>query len=192
MDEKQKIAKAATEDVTHFLEAHWPQTVKVHNVEDDPVYQAYDVDLLWTLAEHGRLRVVPIEIKGDTYDKTGNFFFEIISNESKGTPGCFLYTAAVWLFYYFVNTGRLYCLPMDKTRPWFIHNNDHFPRSRTSTPTGNSHYVTVGKLVPIAEVLSDVPGVQIYQKHGEQWQAIPLADALAHATRLKKRKKARS
>ncbi len=184
-----ETAEKAARDVTHFLETYWPQTVKVHNVEDDPAYRVHDVDLLWTLAEHGRLRAVPIEIKGDTYDKTGNFFFETISNESKGTKGCFLYTAAVWLFYYFVNTGRLYCLPMDKTRPWFIHNDDRFREARTSTPAGEGHYVTVGKIVPIAEVLSDVPGVLVYQKHGNQWQRVPLADALAHANSLKKRPK---
>ena len=50
------VAKTAAEDVTHFLEDTWPQTVVVHNVEDNPIYQEHDIDLLWTVLERsGRL-----------------------------------------------------------------------------------------------------------------------------------------
>jgi hypothetical protein len=37
--------------VTDFLLTVWPQTVTVHNVEADGVYQAHDVDLLGTVLE---------------------------------------------------------------------------------------------------------------------------------------------
>ncbi|MEW6499503.1 MAG: hypothetical protein AB1589_44625, partial [Cyanobacteriota bacterium] len=61
---------------------------------------------------------VLVEVKGDRWNRTNNFFFETHSNLEKGTMGCFLYTEADWLFYYFVNTRLLYKLPMPKTRDW--------------------------------------------------------------------------
>ena len=168
------VARAAAADITHFLEATWPQTVTVHNVEDDKAYQHYDIDLLWTIVEkNGRLRIIPIEIKGDRYHRTGNFFFETVSNESKGTAGCFLYTKAEWLFYYFVEIGVLYCLPMEKVRPWFEANNHRFEERRTSTPVRESQsYVTVGRLVPIKTVLAEVEGILHFIKQNDAWVQI--------------------
>ena len=172
------VARTAAADVTHFLQTHWTQTVAVHNVEDDRAYQQYDIDLLWTVVTRsGRLRIIPIEIKGDRYHHTGNFFFETVSNEAKGTPGCFLYTKAYWLFYYFVEIGALYCLPMDKVRPWFVANISRFEEKRTSTPVGGDSYVTVGRLVPIKTVLAEIQGVMQFQKEGLTWLEIPVEQA---------------
>jgi hypothetical protein len=168
------IARQAAVDVTHFLQSVWPQTVAVHNVEEDAAYQTHDVDLLWTLAEEQRLRVIPVEVKGDRYHRTGNFFFETVSNEGKGTPGCFLYTKAEWLFYYFLEIGTLYCLPMPATRLWFEANMERFREQRTSTPTRNGEsYVTIGRLVPINVVLAEVAGVLRFQKQSDDvWTPI--------------------
>ncbi len=165
-----EVAKTAALDITRFLETHWSITVAVHNVEDDPAYQQHDVDLLWTVAEKDRLRVIPVEIKGDRYHQTGNFFFETVSNESRGTPGCFLYTRAEWLFYYFVENGRLFCLPMEKTRAWFAEKWQQFEERRTSTPVKEGEvYVTIGRLVPIDVVLAEVPGVLQFKKTETSW-----------------------
>lgn len=169
------VARRAAADVTHFLETFWAQTVSVHNVEDDAGYQEHDVDLLWSFIDgEGHLRVVPVEVKGDRYHRTGNFFFETVSNEGKGTTGCFLYTKAEWLFYYFVDSGALYCLPMHGVRPWFEENMDRFSERRTSTPvaSGQESYVTVGRLVPIQAVLDEVPGVLCYQKGEKGWEVV--------------------
>ncbi len=167
------VARRAAVDVTHFLETYWPQTVAVHNVEEDAAYQAHDVDLLWTVVgSSGRLRTIAIEIKGDRYHRTGNFFFETVSNASKNSPGCFLYTRAAWLFYYFVEVGTLYCLPMLHTRPWFLHNQERFREQRTSTPVGGDSYVTIGYLVPIQTALSELPGVLVYQKEDGRWRQV--------------------
>ncbi len=166
------VARQAAADVTHFLQMFWREyTVAVHNVEDDPAYQAHDIDLLWTIVDgNGRLRTISIEIKGDRYHHTGNFFFETISNLGKGSPGCFLYTKAAWLFYYFVGNGHLYCLPMMQMQPWFHENSDRFREQQTSTPVGTDSYITVGRLVPIQTVLDEVPGILQYQKRGEHWE----------------------
>lgn len=169
------IARRAAADVTHFLETTWPGTVAVHNVEEHPAYQVHDVDLLWSFVNgDGELRVIPVEIKGDRYHRTGNFFFETVSNEGKGTAGCFLYTRAEWLFYYFVEIGRLYCLPMYSVRPWFEANLYQFKERRTSTPVANGRkrYITVGRLVPIKMVLREVPGVLQFQRQGESWEQV--------------------
>ncbi|WP_341524533.1 hypothetical protein WKK05_18000 [Nostoc sp. UHCC 0302] len=106
-------------------------------------------------------RRVLIEVKGDRWDKTRNFFFETDSNLEKGTPGCFMYTQAEWLFYYFVNTGQLYRLPMPKTRDWFLITMKRFRERSTTTSVGDSHYTTVGRLVPITTVMLEVPGVKM-------------------------------
>ena len=169
------VARRAAADVTDFLLTFWSQTVAVHNVEDDPAYQVHDVDLLWTLLDKdGSLRIIPVEIKGDSYHRTGNFFFETVSNEGRGTEGCFLYTRAEWLFYYFVDSGDLYCLPMHGVRPWFEENLLRFEERRTSTPVdnGKDHYITIGRLVPIQTVLEEVVGVLYYQRsESGDWRA---------------------
>jgi hypothetical protein len=107
MSESTDVARRAAQEIEEWLRG-LSQTLDVRNVEDDPTYQQVDVDLLWT-TQKASYRV---EIKGDRLHKTGNFFFETVSNAQKGTPGCFLYTEADLLFYYFVEPGHLYILPM--------------------------------------------------------------------------------
>jgi hypothetical protein len=168
------VGHTAVAEVTHFLLTFWPQTVAIHNVEDDPAFQTYDVDLLWTvLSKDDSLRTIPVEVKGDHYHQTGNFFFETTSNESKQTPGCFLYTKAEWLFYLFTEISRLYCLPMKEARPWFSHHQHQFPERRTSTPTKDGQaYITVGRLVPIHTAVAGISGILQFQKEENSWHQI--------------------
>lgn len=168
------VGKTAVALVTHFLTVHWwAYTVAVHSVEDDPAYQPHDVDLLWTIVGgNGRLRTIPLEVKGDRYHNTGNFFLETVSNANKQTAGCFLYTKAHWLFYVFVEVGDLYCIPMNLARPWFAENSDRFREARTSTPVGDDSYVTVGRLVPITTLCEEIPATLHWRKEGETWTQI--------------------
>ncbi len=159
------VAETAAVAVTDFLHQTFDYTVAVHNVEADPAYQAHDVDLLWTiLNESDQLQIVPVEVKGDRYHRSGNFFFETVSNAARGTPGCFFYTRATWLMYYFVAPGRLYCLPLERVRPWFLQNIDRFVEKRTSTPVGRDSYITIGRLVPIRQLLAEVADVRQYER----------------------------
>ncbi len=155
MSDGAKVARQATRDIETWLRSI-SQTLSVVNVEDDPLYQKVDVDLILN-TKKGSYK---IEIKGDRYHKTGNFFFETHSNQEKETPGCFLYTEADWIFYYFVIPGTLYLLPMPTTRDWFVANITRFPERATTTKTGNSFYTTLGRLVPIADVRTEVEKVQ--------------------------------
>ena len=176
MREASAVGESAVAAVNHFLHS-WPQTVAVHSVEADPAYQTHDVDLLWTVLEgHGRLRTISIEVKGDRYHKSGNFFLETVSNTRKNTPGCIIYSKAKWLFYYFVGNRELYCLPLAALQPWFYLHMDRFPLQETRTPTARGGtYTTQGRLVPIQIVLEEVAGIQKYVREGDRWQkkAVP-------------------
>jgi hypothetical protein len=167
------VGQTAVSLTTHFLTHHWSDyTVSIHSVEEDPAYQQHDIDLLWSIVDqNGRLRIIPLEIKGDKNHHTGNFFFETVSNAGKGTTGCILYTKAHWIFYVFVEIEEIYCLPMDVIYPWFTQHLEEFREVKTSTPVGKKEvYVTNGRLVPIPTLLEEVEGVRHYQKTNDSWQ----------------------
>ena len=163
MSEATRVAQQATHHIEAWL-GNLPQTRDLKNVEADRSYQQVDVDLLWTT----RKDTYKIEIKGDRWHKTGNFFFETHSNKEKNTPGCFLYTQADLLFYYFIEPAILYILPMPQTRDWFLKNRQRFKERSTTTPVGQDHYTTVGRLVPIATVITEVSGIKKY--HLKEWR----------------------
>jgi hypothetical protein len=156
-----RVGKEAAVDIARWLRS-LPETVAVADVEDEPSWQEVDVDLLWIYQDANLdLRTVPIEVKGDRWDASGNFFFETISNQGRGSEGCFLYTEAEFVYYYFINSHRLFILPMPQTRDWFVRHLDDFREAETSTPAGDGDfYVTVGRLVPVDRVLREVPGVR--------------------------------
>jgi hypothetical protein len=157
MQDGMDVAKAAAAHIERWLHG-LRQTVSVTNVEDDPAYQRIDVDLIWVT----HTRSYQVEIKGDRWQGTGNFFFETQSNAEQQTPGCFLYTEADLLFYYFVHTQDLYILPMPQTRHWFLAHIDEFKERSTTTPVGHSRYTTVGRLTPIVQVMSEVEDARHY------------------------------
>ncbi|MGL4503179.1 MAG: hypothetical protein ACRCU2_29225 [Planktothrix sp.] len=155
------MEKSAIKAVTLYLES-LSQTKEVISVESLPKYRKIDIDLIWIKKDETQ---TSIEVKGDTY-RSGNFAFETISNQSLRTPGCFLYTEADFVFYYFINWQKLYILPMPKTREWFIPLRENY---RTIYPktindrTGEYLYTTVCKLVPIKDVLEAFPEIQVIQ-----------------------------
>lgn len=154
-DDAIEVSKRAQRDIVNWLHS-LPQTLEVRNVEDVPEFQKLDVDLIWTTQK----RRYKVEIKGDQWDQTGNFFLETKSNKERGTPGCFLYTHADLVFYYFVQPRILYILPMPLARNWFRFNLHRFEERSTTTPIGRNSYTTVGRLVPINTVLEEVPEVR--------------------------------
>jgi hypothetical protein len=48
---------------------------------------------------------------------------------------------------------------MPQTRDWFLKRRQQFRERSTRTPVGATFYTTVGRLVPIAQVLDEVPRV---------------------------------
>jgi len=155
MNNGMEVAKQAAVDIVSWLKKY-RGTIGVANVENNPDFQKADIDLIWV----SRRGADTIEIKADRWHETGNFFFETDSNKEKGTPGCFLYTEANFVFYYFVNSRALYILPMPQTREWFLANKERFEERETTTPAGDGHYTMAGRLVPIETVVSEVPEVK--------------------------------
>ena len=164
MAEASAVEEEAIAAIVAYL-ARRPGTLEVQDVRADPFFRSVDVDLLWTWrGASGQDHTTRLEVKADRWHQTGNFFFETVSNKARGTPGCFLYTQADCLLYYFVTPRDLYLLPMPATRDWFLAGPDRFAERETSTPVGQGEqYVTVGRLVPIAAVLDQVAGVLLRQ-----------------------------
>ncbi|MEZ4862943.1 MAG: hypothetical protein R3C14_16615 [Caldilineaceae bacterium] len=173
-DQSVAVGQQAVQAVVEFLQhpqikQRWMNTQLVHSVEDDPRYQPLGIDLLWVVPEQSFLRCMTIEVKGDRYDRTGNFFFETVSDLQRNTGGAVVITRSEWLFYYFVNSGVLYCLPMAQVKPWFLANLPRFRERVAQSRRGGSQWRTAGRLVPIATVLREIPAVSCFRKEGEQW-----------------------
>ncbi len=128
---------------------------RIHDVQLDPRFQQRGVDLLW---EREDLPLEGIEVKGDRQPKRGNYFFELVSNLERNTPGCFLYSEADVFLYVFLQPREVHRLPMPATREWFLKNAKSFQLKHTRTRAGLGSYTTVGAVVPVRKVLAQVPG----------------------------------
>jgi hypothetical protein len=131
---------------------------RIHDVQEDPRFQHRGVDLLWELPS-GEVRGV--EVKGDRSPRhRRRYFFELVSNLERDTPGCFLYSGADLLVYVFLSQGELHVLPLKAVREWFLPRAKSYELRNTSTQTGAIRYTTVGAVVPVKDVREAVPGVQ--------------------------------
>lgn len=100
-----------------------------------------------------------VEIKTDTY-KTGNMFFETISNEEYQTKGCLMKTNADFLFYYFSNyqNGVLYIFKMKAFREFVLNNLSHFRMRRVT----NTTHTSIGYIVPLSYIENNFSGYKKY------------------------------
>ncbi len=158
----QGAADRAVALATQYLRARHPGS-RVHDVQRDPRFQHRGVDLLW---ERSGAEVAGIEVKGDRQSRRRNYFFELVSNFQKNTPGCFLYTMADVLLYVFLETRELHHLPMPAARVWFLGRAGAFPLKTTQTRLGPHGYTTIGAVVPVREVLREVPGALRFRVEG--------------------------
>ncbi len=128
-----------------ILELH-PNVSSIIDVSEDKSYQKQDIDFVVNFT-NGRQSLV--EIKTDTY-KTGNMFFETISNEEYQTKGCLMKTNADFLFYYFPNyqNGVLYIFKMKAFRKFVIDHLSHFRQRRVT----NTTHTSIGYIVPLSYI----------------------------------------
>lgn len=155
-----RIGEIAVKEVEEYLN-NMEETIEVINVEDDAEYQKKDIDLIWRYKMNGRKYEQRIEVKGDRYHHTGNFFLETISNIERNNPGCFMYSEADYFFYYFVETRELNVIPLRRAREWFKNNIDRFEEKFLSTKVGNyTYYTSAGRLVPKNILREEVEGVK--------------------------------
>ncbi|WP_342379276.1 hypothetical protein NVS55_07495 [Myxococcus stipitatus] len=129
---------------------------RVHDVQSDPRFQHRGVDLLWELPS-GEVR--GIEVKGDRNATRRRYFFELVSNLEKDTPGCFLYSGADLLVYVFLSQGEMHVLPLKAARDWFLPRARSYPLKHAFTQTGAIRYTTVGAVVSTRDVSEGVPNV---------------------------------
>ncbi|CAN5481040.1 hypothetical protein BH10CHL1_BH10CHL1_41490 [soil metagenome] len=173
------VGKQAVEEVVKFLNSdevrrNWFDTRLVHSVEDDGRYQPLGIDLLWVVPERSFLRCMTVEVKGDRYANTGNFFFETVSDIQRTTTGGFVITKAEWLFYYFLTSNTLYCLPMEIVKPWFVENMARFKERVASSRRDANTWHTAGRLVPIALLLHELRAVKAFRKEKENWEILAI------------------
>jgi hypothetical protein len=150
MESRTLIADKAAKEIEIYLKS-LKNTIRVINVEKNQLFQGKDIDLVWEFFDERNVRkMLPIEIKGDTYYYSNNYFFETISNKSKNSKGCILYTEAEYIFYYFVDEKELHRIPTKKTVEWFKKNMDSFVTKKVQTKFENGKivYGSEGKLIP--------------------------------------------
>ena len=148
----------------------WYQTLLVHDVQNDPKFQALEIDLLWFVEGKGTSCCITVEVKGDRYKHTGNFFIETVSDIHRGTPGAFVCCRAEWYFYYFTQLKTLYCIPMILAKPWFEKNSQRFEKRTSHSNRSGRSWSTEGKLVPISTLTNEVPDVRCYIEQNGIWE----------------------
>ncbi len=176
-DNSTDIGKVAVRAVTDFLNSptasnHLFQTRFLYSVEDDPHFRKQEIDLLWVAPVDGTLDRMTVEVKGDRNDKSGNFFIETVSDTARNTVGAFLACQADWFFYYFVSPEILYCMPTEVTRDWFLKNLDRFPERETGSRRGKRTWQTLGRLVPIHTLISEVGCVPSFRRSNSLWHQL--------------------
>lgn len=169
MSSVQSAAERAVRIASHFLRSE-VEGSRVHDVQADPRFQHRGVDLLWESPAGG---VTGVEVKGDRQGhRHGNFFFELVSNLEKDTPGCFLYSTADLVLYVFLERLDVHLLPLPEVRRWFLPRAKRYPIRHTRTQMGTEGYTTLGVLVPVREVLEEVPGTRRVRVESDLARAI--------------------
>lgn len=94
-----------------IVEAYLKKMRNVHRVvamANNPLFYHKDVDYVVEFEDRSKIM---LEVKTDSY-KSGNIYYETVSNEKYNVDGCMEKTAAHWLAYYFSEFDRLYLLKM--------------------------------------------------------------------------------
>lgn len=117
----------------------------VIDTSDHQSFQVLGIDLV--VSKGSRVRTV--DVKTDSYD-SGNFFIEIVSNDTKGTEGC-IYKDKVddWLYYYSATDSLKVFSPKDMLEYISELGESSFRRVKAASYIGsNIAYHSEGLLVP--------------------------------------------
>lgn len=137
-----KKGERGEEELIYFLTNNSSIIKRVIDVRKNPYYQRKDIDFLLVIKDkNGKDKAIPIEIKADYHEYTGNIFCETISNDKKNTPGCFMYSEAKILFYYFPNIKQIYMFDLELVRDWFVKNEKRFPRREVKNYNEKGKYI---------------------------------------------------
>lgn len=124
---------------------------RVTDVRNDSTYQDIDTDLL---GQRDNIKTT-FEIKTDSYmAKTGNIYFETVSNEEMAVPGCMLKTKADVLLYYPEGLDYMLWIDMPTYREYVMSRQetyrDHSVQNRRRN--GNGVSTSLGLIVPASEI----------------------------------------
>lgn len=167
MQEATATTDLGTRHIVSYLSKR-ADTKNIVNVEADSGYRKKDIDLLWHRIVNESEKIYSVEVKVDNYYRTGNYFLETISNVEKRTPGCFMYSEAHYLFYYFLGV-ELHIMQLEQVRSWFKSRIAEFTPKRTSTPVGHGFYQTEGRLVNRELLQREIPESVVIIKYKSIW-----------------------
>lgn len=119
--ESNEIGNLGIAKVTEWLNRD-KRTLDLVSVEGDKEYQLQGIDLIW-ITTQGRFT---IEVKTDTQYRTNNYFFETVSNKTKGTEGCFISSKADIMAYYFLDK-EIHFFNLPEAQDWFRVHGHKYP-----------------------------------------------------------------
>lgn len=145
-----KVGKVGEKVISKYLMEN-KNIKELLDVRSDRAYQKIDVDYIAKMADGKEYQ---IEIKTDSYD-SGNIYYETLSSEETGSAGCFEKTEADFLFYYFMQTDKLYIFSMNEYREWFNLMRLEFDQKGYKKAVRNrgykdSTYTSIGYAYPLA------------------------------------------
>jgi len=141
---------AEGEKIIHVLLESLPSVKDVLYVGKDEAYQKRDIDFVVTTHDNDTLFY---ELKTEPKAAyTNNLFFETVSNQGYGTPGCFMYSEAHYWMSYVPQTGDLYVFPLEKCREFVLSIKDNY----TLKKINNGVYYSAGYAIPISVVRGGV------------------------------------
>ncbi len=146
------VGKWAVDQLIEHFQAHW--SPYVHDVQDDKFFQVLDVDLV-VVGEF--MKPTFVEVKGDRH-LTGNAYIETVSNFELDKPGCFIYTGADIVAYYFVRKGQCVMIPVPEFQAWMTDNIHRYDQKQVGSKSGKGAYTSRGYPVPVKDILAEIHG----------------------------------
>ena len=154
-EKQDAISRKGTKKIIQYYKSKGKH---LHSIEDNQSFYKADIDLI--LKENGQF--TKIEVKVDTYT-SGNFFLETISNVAKNEEdeleglGCLLITKADKIYYYFINSKKLYIFNAKSLKNWILSNKLKHPERPVWTHLKNGgKYESRGITPSIFEVIKDL------------------------------------
>mgnify|MGYP006269361235 CR=1 FL=1 len=155
-EERQETETEHTKTIYDYLYKR-PETVGLTTASVE-VQKKEDIDFFWMRAVEAKIEETSVELKVDTQGhETGNFAFETVSNETRGTLGCFLRTNSDLFFYYLAGSNELWVMETRRVQQWFLDEMKKTPKRfqpfETYTKLNDGTcYSSYGRLVPIEDV----------------------------------------
>jgi len=137
----------------------------VEDVSKDPHYQKKDIDFIVNLTTGNQLKV---DVKYDTrIDQTGHVFIELISNNTRWSPGNFLYSEADLFLYIFAKSEQVLILPLKETRDYVYSRCEGYKIGRCPNYGygGKLLYSSLGRLVRYKELLENIESTALVPLH---------------------------